>query len=48
MNDDLSRLLADIDAVRMNRRRFLTQTAAAGVAASMGGVMISASAARAE
>ena len=48
MNDDLSRLLADIDALRINRRRFLTQTAAAGVAASMGGLMISATAARAE
>ena len=48
MNDDLSRLLADIDAVRMNRRRFLGTTAAAGMAAAMGGTMISATAARAE
>ena len=48
MNDDLSRLLADIDAVRMNRRRFMGTAAAAGVAAAMGGTMISATAARAE
>ncbi|MGQ0564077.1 MAG: ABC transporter substrate-binding protein [Gemmobacter sp.] len=48
MNDDLSRLLADIDAVRMNRRRFLGTTAAAGVAAAMGGTMMTATAARAE
>ncbi len=48
MNDDLSRLLADIDGMRMNRRRFLTQTAAAGVAVTMGGTMIAATAARAE
>ena len=48
MNDDLSRLLADIDAVRLNRRRFMGTAAAAGVAAAMGGTMISATAARAE
>ena len=48
MNDDLSRLLADIDAVRLNRRRFLMQTAAAGVVATVGGTMIAATAARAE
>jgi peptide/nickel transport system substrate-binding protein len=39
MNDDLSRLLADIDAVRMNRRRFMGTAAAAGLAATMGGTL---------
>ena len=48
MNDDLSRLLADIDAARMNRRRFLTQTAAVGVAGAIGSAMFSANAAYAE
>ena len=48
MNDDLSRLIADIDAARMNRRRFMGTAAAAGVAATMGGTMMSATAALAE
>ncbi len=48
MNDDLSRLLADIDSGRMHRRRFMGTAAAAGVAAAMGGTIISANAALAE
>jgi peptide/nickel transport system substrate-binding protein len=36
MNDDLARLIDHIEAVRMNRRRFLTTTAAAGAVASLG------------
>ncbi|MCX7287787.1 MAG: ABC transporter substrate-binding protein [Rhodobacterales bacterium] len=48
MNDDLSRLIADIDAMRMNRRRFMGTAAAAGAAAAMGGTMMSATAASAE
>jgi peptide/nickel transport system substrate-binding protein len=48
MNDDLSRLLAEIDSVRLNRRRFMGTAAAAGVAATMGGTMMSATAALAE
>jgi peptide/nickel transport system substrate-binding protein len=47
MDDELSRLLAEIDAARMNRRRFLTTTAAAG-AAAMGGLTLAPGAARAE
>ena len=36
MNDDLSKLVDHIEAVRMNRRAFLNRTAAFGVAAAVG------------
>lgn len=39
MNDDLSRLIAAYDAAHMNRRAFLTRTAAVGAVAAMGGVL---------
>ena len=47
MSDDLARLLAQLDAVPMNRRRFMG-TAAAGVAATIGGTMNLATAAYAD
>ena len=36
MNDDLSRLIAQIDAARMGRRAFLNRTAAFGLSAALG------------
>ena len=48
MNDELSRLLAGIDAMRMNRRGFMARTAAFGAAAAMGGVVLATNPARAE
>ncbi len=48
MNDDLSRLLDQIDAVRMNRRAFLNRTMAYGATAALGTAVIPSGEARAQ